>query len=125
MQRPSKRQVKAEELIRARERLIAALCNPGSDDADGQILVGQLRGVVAELAEVEQGPDVYTCLQCGADFEHGPHVELCVASVTVFGEGPDDYRHLDYSVKTPRRFKFCLKCSAGWVHQPLEYAELR
>lgn len=85
---------------------------------------------VNELAAIDGHPDVYTCIQCGDDFEHGPHVDLLVVKVLEFGDdgsvtGEFDYAPIRDPKQNGRRFKVCQKCFRLWAHHPAVYSEMR
>lgn len=85
---------------------------------------------VRELEAVDGDPNIYTCLCCGDDFPHGPHVDLLVSKMLVFGDdgqvsGEYDFAPLRDPEESGRRFKVCEKCVGKWVHHPAKYAELR
>lgn len=84
---------------------------------------------VAEIKKLDAQPDMYSCLCCNEDFPEGPHVELLVASILVFGKaGVVDSR--DYGIlaterrETGRRIKICGDC-ASWADRLFEYVERR
>jgi hypothetical protein len=81
----------------------------------------------ASIAE----PDVYTCLQGGKDFEHGPHVDVLAAAILTFGDDgllqvSNDYGLQDVMKgEAGRRLKFCVKCINKWKHNVHDYIDLR
>src|SRR5215510_13037651 len=86
---------------------------------------------VSELIRLEQTEDVYTCIVCGQDFPDGPHLDLLVASIVVFGNNQDERQNRDYGIlaterqENGRRVKVCGTCMNKWAIPILEYVELR
>ena len=86
---------------------------------------------VREIKALTEAPDEYTCIACGADFPDGPHVDLLVAAIVVYGEDGMAVESEDYGIlatekrEAGRRFKICGRCVKRWKHHPLAYASLR
>lgn len=87
---------------------------------------------VADIAEAEKQPDIYTCMACGVDFPDGPHVDFLVSAMIEYGDdgAPISDRWADFGVNPAqgqqgRRLKFCGPCVAKWHHAPFDYINLR
>lgn len=83
-----------------------------------------------EMRVAADGPDVYTCLHCGNDFE-GDHVELLLAGVMVIENG-ETAHHQDFSIqdviaqRAPgRKLKICRTCTDDWKIPLLDYLDMR
>lgn len=118
MIRPNK---KEHELMRIEAERAAAFA---ADDLDA------LARLNKERDETATGPDIYTCLHCGKDFE-GDHVELLLAGIMVIQDG-ETVRHQDFSIqdvlkqRAPgRKIKICRECTSGWAIPILEYLDMR
>lgn len=97
-----------------------------TNDADGFV------AAIKALKEAESQPDIYLCICCGTEFPDGPHADLLIASIVIFGDNGFVTDFEDYGItstrrddRSGRRFKICSKCVKKWKHHPLEYAELR
>lgn len=118
MRHPSRRIARINQ---AQERRVAAL--HGND-------FQAFQEAVAEIAHLESQPDEYMCLCCGAHFPDGPHADLLVAAILIFGEDGIVEQSEDYGIhdtlngRAGRRFKICGPCVKKWRHHPLDYAEL-
>lgn len=118
MIRPNK---KEHELMRIEaERAVAFAV----DDLDA------LARLNKERDEIAAGPDIYTCLHCGEDFE-GDHVELLLAGIMVIQDG-ETAHHQDFGIqdvlaqRAPgRKIKICRGCTSAWKIPILEYLEMR
>jgi hypothetical protein len=113
MIQPSRTIVKLDQLRARKAELIERLRSEDVTD--------ELRQLMQEIQATELEPHLFLCLACGQEFVAGDHVEFCVAATTRYTE---QRKHADYGLKSPRNFIFCPTCSAAWVIDPFDYAEM-
>lgn len=119
MQNPSKR---VHQIKQAEAKRQQAISDNNTD------LFAQ---AVAEIKALESEKDVYTCVSCAHEFEHGPHVDVLAAAILTYGEDGLVSETFDFGLhdvikgETGRRLKFCNHCVKKWKHNIHEYVEMR
>jgi len=119
MKNPSKRVAAMNEQARLKQQAVI------DNDPEG------FAAAVAELLRLDQTEDTYTCLSCGKDFPDGPHVDLLVAAILVYGDDGREKANQDYGIlaterqENGRRIKVCETCMNSWAIPILEYVEMR
>jgi len=119
MRYPSKRTAAIAEQEALRKQAI--------DENDPELFAAAVAAIKSKEAE----PDVYTCICCSEDFEDGPHLDLLVAAVIVYGADGLAVERYDYGIKDTRenragrRIKICADCMTEWQIPVGEYLEAR
>jgi len=118
MIRPNKKEHELMQIEASRQMAFA------SDDLE------TLAALNVERDKIAGGPDSYTCIVCGKDFE-GDHVELLLAALMYVRDG-ETAHHQDFNIqdvlrqRAPgRKIKICRACVDEWKISPIEYMEMR
>lgn len=131
MKIPSKRAKEIKAATEARDAAADALRRTLRDESatvsaktvTTDSLARELIAAERALAEAEALPDMFTCPQCGKDFE-GEHVELNVAALLQFEPDGTAKERFDFGLSSARRFKFCGGCIGKWKIKPTDYINL-